>query len=206
MGYAGTSLSQRELADRVHLKPGSLTEALNGLEADGYVQRTRDPFDRRILRVQLTAKGQARAKEIKAEHDQFVAQLFAQITPADKAVLQRILQQHNGRWNTGLRSLQGKLQGINTRLDQMYLDRLNGLLQEQDFARIYEKLCRERQDAEEKIRLLQQTSAQSAGQNWIADFLQQAESDRALLCRLIRRIEIDQQKQVIIFFRFPQPA
>lgn len=93
VGYAGTSLSQRELADRVHLKPGSLTEALNGLEADGYVQRTRDPFDRRILRVQLTAKGQTRAKEIKAEHDQFVAQLFAQITPADKAVLQRILQQ-----------------------------------------------------------------------------------------------------------------
>ena len=93
VGYAGTSLSQRELADRVHLKPGSLTEALNGLEADGYVQRTRDPFDRRILRVQLTAKGQTRAKEIKAEHDQFVAQLFAQITPADTAVLQRILQQ-----------------------------------------------------------------------------------------------------------------
>lgn len=120
-------------------------------------------------------------------------------------VLQRILQQHNGRWNTGFRSLQGKLQGINTRLDQMYLDRLNGLLQEQDFARIYEKLCRERQDAEEKLRRLQQTSGQAVGQNWIADFLQQAESDRALLCRLIRRIEIDQQKQVIIFFRFPQP-
>lgn len=93
VGYAGTSLSQRELAERVHLKPGSLTEALNGLEADGYVQRTRDPFDRRILRVQLTAKGQTRAKEIKAAHDQFVAQLFAQIAPADKAVLQRILQQ-----------------------------------------------------------------------------------------------------------------
>lgn len=93
VSYAGTSLSQRELAERVHLKPGSLTEALNGLEADGYVQRTRDPFDRRILRVQLTAKGQTRAKEIKAAHDQFVAQLFAQIAPADKAVLQRILQQ-----------------------------------------------------------------------------------------------------------------
>ena len=93
IAHDGPDLSQRQLADRVHMKPGSLTEALGHLEDEGYVTRTRDEKDRRILRVNLTAKGkQQNAKNLKNQR-QFVENLLAGIDPADLAATNRVLTQ-----------------------------------------------------------------------------------------------------------------
>ncbi|MET0146242.1 MAG: MarR family transcriptional regulator [Ilumatobacteraceae bacterium] len=57
-------LSQRQLADRVLLTGSTLTHHLDRLEADGYIARTRDLGDRRVVRVSLTAAGQGRRRQL----------------------------------------------------------------------------------------------------------------------------------------------
>lgn len=53
------SVSSRELADKVHLDYGTLTPVLKKLESIGYLTRTRDPEDERLLIVSVTDKGDA---------------------------------------------------------------------------------------------------------------------------------------------------
>jgi len=53
----GDGLSQIELADRLELTRASITSALGRMEDAGWVSRDRDPDDRRLLRVRLTAQG-----------------------------------------------------------------------------------------------------------------------------------------------------
>lgn len=52
-------VSQRELADAVGIQEATLTHHLNAMEASGLITRQRDPANRRIHRVELTAAGQA---------------------------------------------------------------------------------------------------------------------------------------------------
>ena len=48
---------QRELADRSHFDPASITSALAGMEEQGYVRRESVKGDKRALRVYLTELG-----------------------------------------------------------------------------------------------------------------------------------------------------
>ena len=59
-------LSQRELAARMLVTGSTLTHHLDRLEADGFIDRTRDAADRRIVRVSLTAAGKHRRTELDA--------------------------------------------------------------------------------------------------------------------------------------------
>ncbi|MBD2019998.1 MarR family transcriptional regulator, partial [Leptolyngbya sp. FACHB-36] len=52
------SASPSALAKHCGISRPAMTGLLNGLEQEGYVERDNDPFDRRALTVQLTAKGQ----------------------------------------------------------------------------------------------------------------------------------------------------
>ncbi|MDO4312630.1 MAG: MarR family transcriptional regulator [Eubacteriales bacterium] len=51
-------LSQRELAERIGVKPPSMTVALQKMEKMGYVIRENDKDDMRIIRIALTEKGE----------------------------------------------------------------------------------------------------------------------------------------------------
>jgi MarR family transcriptional regulator for hemolysin len=50
--------NQRELAEAVGIQEATLTHHLNGMERDGLLTRQRDPDNRRIHRVELTATGE----------------------------------------------------------------------------------------------------------------------------------------------------
>ena len=52
-------VSQRQLADLLTIEGPTLTHHLDRLAADGLARRVRDPLDRRVSRVELTAEGQA---------------------------------------------------------------------------------------------------------------------------------------------------
>ena len=56
-----------EVAEAVSLTNGSVTTMIKKLESKGYVMRTRDGADKRILRVRLTDKG----KEVTIIHENF---------------------------------------------------------------------------------------------------------------------------------------
>lgn len=53
-------LAQRELAARAGVAPATLTPVLDALTECGDVVRARDPDDRRVQRVALTARGRGR--------------------------------------------------------------------------------------------------------------------------------------------------
>jgi len=54
---ANEGVTQKELAERNFVKPASITEMLNKLEANQYVYRIPDESDKRIMRVYLTKEG-----------------------------------------------------------------------------------------------------------------------------------------------------
>ena len=51
--------AMRDLGKRLYLDSGTLTPVLKRLEAMGYLKRSRNPEDERILMVSITEKGQA---------------------------------------------------------------------------------------------------------------------------------------------------
>lgn len=90
-------ISQRDLADEMHLARPTITTMLNGLEEEGYVERRADAADRRLTRVYLTDKGRAvheRAKEAFASH---VNETIGGMDRTDRSELIRLLTQLNDR-------------------------------------------------------------------------------------------------------------
>lgn len=76
-------------------------------------------------------------------------------------------------------------------LDQMYMDRMSGLLSKDDFQRIYQKVKAEQpEDAAEKVKAL------------VIQFLGSAFTSQELLVSLIERVELTEEKEIIIKFRF----
>ncbi len=108
---------------------------------------------------------------------------------------------------TEMQAVRAKIDALTTNLDRMYMDRLSGLLAEQDFARIYERSRVERSALEEKLRELERRSenpisteeqARVLAQRFLgADFI-----SRELLVSLIERIELSEKKELYIKFRF----
>lgn len=104
-------------------------------------------------------------------------------------------------------SLRGKIESLTAHLDRMYLDRLSGILEEQDFERIYERTKQARAALEQKLSDLEAPAYEPEEQKKLARelvnrFLDGAWSNRELLVSLIERVELTEDKHVIIHFRF----
>ncbi len=56
-------LSLGDLGKRMYLQPSTITGLIDVLEQKGYVARVRDREDRRVVKVQLTPRGQQLAKK-----------------------------------------------------------------------------------------------------------------------------------------------
>jgi MarR family transcriptional regulator for hemolysin len=84
----GPGLSQTEVARFADIGGPALVRHLDRLERDGLVQRTRDPGDRRIMRVLLTDAGRAHLKDMLAVMARCDQQVRAALTPQEAKVLQ----------------------------------------------------------------------------------------------------------------------
>ncbi len=109
-----------------------------------------------------------------------------------------------------LQALQARISALSTNLDQMYMDRLNGLLSEEDFQRIYQKVKADRAVLEGRVKSLikqaeqPEDAAEKAG-SLVRQFLDSALTSRELLVSLIERVELTEEKEIIIKFRFREP-
>ena len=108
-----------------------------------------------------------------------------------------------------MQALQSKITALTTNLDQMYMDRLNGLLSEEDFQRIYQKVKMDRTVLEDRLKSLQEQAKQPVNTEekakaLVKQFLDSALTSRELLVSLIERVELTEDKEVIIKFRFAQ--
>ncbi len=85
--------SQREIAERFHLQPATVTDTLQRMEKAGLLHRRPDLADLRVSRVYLTDKG----RETILEADRVLAataeECFAGFTPEERASLLRLLKQ-----------------------------------------------------------------------------------------------------------------
>jgi MarR family transcriptional regulator for hemolysin len=85
------SSNQQELAGRVGIQGATLTHHLNALEADGLLTRRRDPGNRRVHVVELTARGEGAFQRLRGVATEFDRRLRAGIHDRDVAVLAELL-------------------------------------------------------------------------------------------------------------------
>ena len=110
---------------------------------------------------------------------------------------------------TELQALQSKIDSLTANLDRMYTDRLSGLLPEADFQRIFSRIKLEREQMEEKrqeLELRQKSPVRSEdrARELVQRFIETAGESRELLVSLIERVELTEDKEIIIKFRFAQ--
>ncbi|GHG74709.1 MarR family winged helix-turn-helix transcriptional regulator [Streptomyces griseocarneus] len=76
-----------ELAGRAHVTTGAVTGILNRLERGGFVTRQPDPADRRRVRVAAVPAAAERVRAVYGPYYTLLAELFADYTPDEVAVL-----------------------------------------------------------------------------------------------------------------------
>ena len=85
-------LSLSEVAKRVGATTTNVTNLIDGLERDGWVERQANPADRRVTYVQLTPEGRERCERLIPATARFTSQLFAGLTDDEKTGLIATLQ------------------------------------------------------------------------------------------------------------------
>lgn len=86
-------MSQRDLADTLHLSRPRVTTMLQALEKARTVVRRPDETDQRLTRVYLTAQGHKLEEELRSLTVGFINQTIGVMTIADRGELERLLNQ-----------------------------------------------------------------------------------------------------------------
>ena len=127
----------------------------------------------------------------------------AALLPAARSA---VAEAHGGENPTAeIRALRAKIGRLTTVLDRMYLDQLSGLLAEADFARLYRQA---RGALERRVTELERRESPEAGDKagaLVQRFLDEAGDNRDLLVSLIERVELTEQRELIIHFHFCPP-
>ena len=142
---------------------------------------------------------------------------------ADKEVFARVYEKDQNKtldiregYRNKLSQVNKAINEINNDLDKMYMDKLRGVLQEEDYIRVSQKLKFERIKLNEHKKELEQKLSQTEEkmdnknkikeekelEELIEDFLKLEKIDKIYLYRLINKIEIDKDKNIYIYFNF----
>ncbi len=122
---------------------------------------------------------------------------------------QRSLEEANmeARQESDALAVENKIRILTSHLDKAYMDKLSGLLAEADFERIYARLKEERAVLEKQLTAMKQpdfspVKRQQLAKVLVRRFVDSAFASRELLCSLIERIELTEDKRLIIRYRF----
>lgn len=77
------------LAARMEVSPPNVTGILDRLEQHGWVRRTSDAHDRRVVRVVLTEEGQRFLAELQRAGEERVRTVVTRMRPADQRALRQ---------------------------------------------------------------------------------------------------------------------
>ena len=142
---------------------------------------------------------------------------------ADKEVFEKIYKKYQHKiidiregYKNKLSQINKAINEINSNLDKMYMDKLRGVLQEEDYVRVSQKLKFERIKLNEHKKELEQKLSQTEEKmdnknkvkeekeldKLIGNFLKLEKIDKIYLYRLINKIEIDKDKNIYIYFNF----
>jgi DNA-binding MarR family transcriptional regulator len=100
-------LRMGELSRRLMVTSGSITGLTDQLAAEGLVERTPIPADRRACRVRLTTAGKRAFDVMAAEHEGWVVEMFKGLSQSERDRLHALL----GRLKTAIRVSDGAKRG-----------------------------------------------------------------------------------------------
>ena len=130
-----------------------------------------------------------------------------ELLPVAREAVENARKQNN--LEAELQVVQAKIDSLTANLDRMYTDRLSGLLPEEDFQRIFNRTKLDRKLLEEKRQELElqeksPVRSEDRARELVQRFIETAGESRELLVSLIERVELTEDKEVIIKFRFAQ--
>jgi DNA-binding MarR family transcriptional regulator len=79
------------LAAFENVRPPSITRIVAALEAEGWVERTTDPDDRRVTSVQVSARGRKELRRIREERNAWLAERLAGLDDDERRILEDAL-------------------------------------------------------------------------------------------------------------------
>lgn len=79
--------SQKELAEKLDVRPSSMTEMLSKLENNGFIFRKQDEKDQRVSHIHLTDEGKKIVEDIEKSKDEFEEKFFSALTEEEKEQL-----------------------------------------------------------------------------------------------------------------------
>lgn len=85
--------SQKELADKMNIKPATMTVMLKRMEKAGFIKKVQDKEDQRVSRVYLTDKGRETMKEVKEVLKSINDECFKNFTEEEKILMRRLFMQ-----------------------------------------------------------------------------------------------------------------
>lgn len=84
-------LTHSELAEQLHVRPATITNALKRMEKAGLVERRRDTKDQRVSRVYLTDAGRNVRSEVERVWAELEERTFAGFDTKDRHLFRRLL-------------------------------------------------------------------------------------------------------------------
>lgn len=94
---------------------------------------------------------------------------------------------------------------LDFQIEKLYEDKLNGLINNTDFSRIYDKKVKEREENQNKLKELNEIKFEKQTIDYekiINDFLEKDNITAYMLNSLIEKIEVDNNKQATIYYKF----
>jgi len=94
---------------------------------------------------------------------------------------------------------------LNFQIEKLYEDKLNGLINNDDFSRMYNKKVQERENAQNQLKSLNEFKFDKQTVDYekiINEFLEKDNITPYMLNSLIEKIEVDNNKQVTIYYKF----
>jgi len=91
IGHLQTA-SMKQLADEARVKQSSMTTMIDKLIRKGYVDRTMDRDDKRMVRVKLTPRGEILHEEHDLLHEQITKTWLNILDESEQAILLRLLR------------------------------------------------------------------------------------------------------------------
>ncbi len=85
------AIAQSELAQTLRVSGANVTQLIDGLVAEGWVERVVSPADRRVVHARLTAKGGEMAARLIPAIVDFMQDSCSELTSAERAELHRLL-------------------------------------------------------------------------------------------------------------------
>ena len=84
-------MPQRDLSRSMHISPASVTNMLQRMERDGWIERKRDETDQRVVRVYLTKKARQTRIQAKRVFEEMEDALNSIYTAEEQSTLKRLL-------------------------------------------------------------------------------------------------------------------